>query len=226
MSNRSKDLLIKNLRSGKQSPLSGIPEEYKNDRDVFLARCLKRGDVLRELPEGHPFRDDKEIILAAVQDRWDGGYNLQYASQRLQSDKEVVMAAVVNGGIAYEFASHDLAMDKEIQQAAVRGAKNNTIGTVLEEIGKKAGSLSKEMLVTAYRKNKDLFTYPQGILKEIPKHEIEEIKKEAAKEEHNQEEISSEDISNYKDRTTNKIQNFINNLKDRNNKEKSLSIDE
>ena len=50
------------------------------------------------------------------------GYNLQYASDELKNDKEVVLASVNKDGDALEFASDELKNDKEIVLTAL--AKN------------------------------------------------------------------------------------------------------
>ena len=53
-------------------------------------------------------------------------YNpLEFASQELRSDKEVVLEAVKNCGSALEFASQNLRRDEEIVYSAV---KNNGLG--------------------------------------------------------------------------------------------------
>ena len=47
------------------------------------------------------------------------GYNLQYASDELKNDKEVVLASVNKDGDALEFASDELKNDKEVVLAAL-----------------------------------------------------------------------------------------------------------
>lgn len=54
----------------------------------------------------------KQSALKAV--RLEGGHALQYASEELKSDREVVLEAVEQSGYALEFASKKLQKDKEI----------------------------------------------------------------------------------------------------------------
>ena len=53
--------------------------------------------------------------MAAVT-RW--GWALEYASDGLRGDKEVVMAAVAQNGGALQFASAELRADEEVVMAA------------------------------------------------------------------------------------------------------------
>jgi len=62
-------------------------------------------------------KNDKEVVLAAVSNI---GWTLQYASEELKNDKEVVLAAVSNEGWTLKFASDDLKNNKEIVLTAVR----------------------------------------------------------------------------------------------------------
>ena len=50
---------------------------------------------------------------------------LQYASQRLKDDREVVLAAVSLNGMAVQYASKDLKADKEVLQASKKVAGLN-----------------------------------------------------------------------------------------------------
>jgi hypothetical protein len=48
---------------------------------------------------------DKDVVLAAVRQN---GYSLQFAKEGLQADKEVVLAAVAQDETSFQFASKDL----------------------------------------------------------------------------------------------------------------------
>lgn len=63
--------------------------------------------------------DDREIVLAAVKNK---GLALKYASAELRADREIVLAAVKNYGLALKYASAELLADREIVLVAV---KNN-----------------------------------------------------------------------------------------------------
>ena len=63
---------------------------------------------------------DKEVVMAAVQEKGSVGYALEYASETLKADKEVVMAAVQQNSsyagkkAVQKYASDDLKADPEI----------------------------------------------------------------------------------------------------------------
>ena len=52
----------------------------------------------------------KEALIAVQQN----GYNLEYVSDELRADKEVVIAAVQQDKFALQFASDDLKIDEEV----------------------------------------------------------------------------------------------------------------
>jgi histidinol phosphatase-like PHP family hydrolase len=83
---------------------------------------MDRQSALAKLKkEGYLLRDmpqyqgDKELVLAAVKDY---GLALKQASSALQADREVVMAAVKNNGMAIDYASPALQKDKVIKKTA------------------------------------------------------------------------------------------------------------
>jgi hypothetical protein len=59
--------------------------------------------------------NNKEEVLGAL---WEGGLDLEKASEELRADKEVVLAAVSSYGIALEYASEELQGDPEILKLA------------------------------------------------------------------------------------------------------------
>ena len=61
-------------------------------------------------------QSDKEVVLAAVTQY---GLALEYAHASLQLDKEVVLAAVTHDGYALKYAHASLKSDKEVVLAAV-----------------------------------------------------------------------------------------------------------
>jgi hypothetical protein len=60
-------------------------------------------------------KNDREVVLAAVQQN---GLALEYASDDLKNDREVVLAAVQQDGFALEYASTNLQDDKEVVNIA------------------------------------------------------------------------------------------------------------
>lgn len=73
------------------------------------------GSELKNLPVN--FREDKEIVLAAITNY---GSSLEYASSEIKADKEIVLKAVKNGGYALQFASENLKADRDIVLEAVK----------------------------------------------------------------------------------------------------------
>ena len=69
------------------------------------------------LKEHQELSDDKNVVLAAVQQN---GLALNFASDELKNDKEIVLMAVKKYGIALQFASTELRKDKEVVLIAVR----------------------------------------------------------------------------------------------------------
>ena len=83
---------------------------------------MDRQSALAKLKkEGYLLRDmpqyqgDKELVLAAVKDY---GLALKQASPALQNNRQIVMAAVKNNGMAIDYASPSLQKDKAIMKAA------------------------------------------------------------------------------------------------------------
>lgn len=68
-----------------------------------------------ELRNMPQYMGDKELVLAAVKDY---GLALKQATPELQNNRQIVMAAVKNNGMAIDFASPALQKDKEIMKAA------------------------------------------------------------------------------------------------------------
>ena len=73
--------------------------------------------VLIMCARAHDVRADREVALAAVQQR---GLALEYASPELRADREVVLAAVQQEGWALKYASPELRSDREVVLAAVQ----------------------------------------------------------------------------------------------------------
>ena len=55
-------------------------------------------------------------MLAAVSNN---GYALEFATEELKGDREIVLAAVSKSGVALQFATEELKGDREIVMAAV-----------------------------------------------------------------------------------------------------------
>ena len=66
-------------------------------------------------------RSDREVVLAAVNK---DGIALEHASRELRSDREVVLAAVKQWGTALRYASKELQADEEVALAAMKDNKS------------------------------------------------------------------------------------------------------
>lgn len=90
--------------------LQFVSEEMGKNRDVIIASlsCMRldpnSSDVgpLRYVSKIEPFSEDKEVIFAAVNQH---GRALTYASEELQNDKKIVLAAVRNDAGTRAFLS-------------------------------------------------------------------------------------------------------------------------
>ena len=67
-----------------------------------MAAINKTGNALEYASE--ELKGDKEVVLVAVNQK-EGGYAVQFASEELKGDKQVVLAAVNQSGWALQFAS-------------------------------------------------------------------------------------------------------------------------
>jgi hypothetical protein len=85
-------------------------------KHCIIDRVMRNGTALQYASED--LKSNKDIVLIAVQSN---GLALSFASENLQNDKQVVLPAVQRYGLALEYASDDLKSDKEVVLAAVQG---------------------------------------------------------------------------------------------------------
>jgi hypothetical protein len=101
------------------SILSMVSKELLNDKDIIIAAAERshrtvHGYALNYASES--LKDDKDVVLITVKYI---GYSLKYASESLRDDKDVVIAAVQNDGWALKYASENLQNDRNIVLIAV-----------------------------------------------------------------------------------------------------------
>ena len=93
--------------------------EFSNDKKKVLKEIknLNRslGSMLQYASE--KLQDDKEVVLEAVKISC---YELKYASERLKADKEITLEAVKQNGLALEYADDSLKKNKEIVLEALK----------------------------------------------------------------------------------------------------------
>ena len=87
------------------------PKKAKNVREAI--NLIKSGKCVSNISD---FNDNKVVmLLAVIRD----GNNLEFASERLKKDREVVKAAVSNYGLALKYADQTLKKDYEIATLAI-----------------------------------------------------------------------------------------------------------
>ena len=122
-----------------------------------------RNEALQELEQGNhvlewssdELRGDKELVMLEMQ--WDGVEQfetvLAFASEDLCADKEVVLAALKWDGYAIRYASDALKNDREVVMAAVQ---NDIYGEAFECIGE-ALQADQEIILEALNCNQSIF---------------------------------------------------------------------
>lgn len=109
-----------------------------------IIKSIHNGEIIDFGFIGHEFRAEKEVMLAAMtQD----GLNLEYVTDTLKKDREIVECAVRNNGCALQFA---LFQDKEI---ALEAVKND--GSALKFVKEK----SKEIINAALENDPKAFEF-------------------------------------------------------------------
>ena len=108
-------------------PQNSHPIELSNklmqDLEIVNAMVSRKESNLPNDTWKHLFRitvlaNDKNIIIAALKS---GRINaLEYASDELKNDREILLVAVTKNGLALEYASKELKNDREIVLAAVK----------------------------------------------------------------------------------------------------------
>jgi len=118
-------------------------KENWSDKEYVLDRVKNDGRALQYASE--ELRANKEIVLAAIKKAEYPGWALKYASEELRANKEILLEAVKNDGEALNFASEELRANKEIVLAAV-----NVNGDVLEYASKELQA-DKEVVLCAIK---------------------------------------------------------------------------
>ena len=112
---------------------------------------------------------DRECVLAAVQQN---GMALRFASEALRADREVVLAAVQQYGRALEHASKNLRADREIVLAAVR-----QYGWALEYASEDLRA-DREVVLAAVRQNGWVLVFASDDLREEREMVIEAVQQD------------------------------------------------
>ena len=118
-------------------------------------------------------RDDKDVVLAAVKE---DGHTLQFVSDRLRDDKDVVMAAVKQEGYILDYASSRLKDDEEVVLAAIK-----EYAYVLEIASDRLKN-DYNFIKEAYMANPNIFNRQYDFSSTFVKESITKIHRELAEE--------------------------------------------
>jgi aconitase A len=162
LANISKDCLAKmkelKLQSKKKKLLLLIEnekyynlknQELQNDFDIALAIAKKTPEEIRSKIK--KWKNNKEIVLIVVKD-W--GTLLEYASEELRGDREVVLTAIRScqhtSWSALQYASEELRNDKEVVLEALQKQFKFSVSSYPCEVMQYLGNeLGKELLELA-----------------------------------------------------------------------------
>jgi hypothetical protein len=106
------------MQQGIYIEFNNVSKELKNDKEVVLAAIqqkCKKYSILANVSER--LKDDKDVVLAAVNQN---GKLLVHVSKELKDDKDVVLAAVNQNGLALQYASKEFKNNRTIVLAAVK----------------------------------------------------------------------------------------------------------
>lgn len=114
---RAQGHVARALCSQHKSDMKGTsPTSSDDDFDFFLfGDDLDAHVYLKSASEEH--KSDRDFVLMALKQN---GLALKYASEMLRADREMVFMAHKQGGLALQFASAELRADREITLAALR----------------------------------------------------------------------------------------------------------
>jgi hypothetical protein len=79
-----------------------------NEKEIAIAAVSTDGWQLENYPT---FQDDDDVVLAAVKNE---GASIQFASERLKSDKKTVLAAIKNDPYILDFVDEKFRDDDDV----------------------------------------------------------------------------------------------------------------
>ncbi|MTC14598.1 DUF4116 domain-containing protein, partial [Providencia alcalifaciens] len=112
--------LVKAAVQENGNALEFASERLKNNKEIVLLAVQSRGHSFRYASD--TCRDDFSIVLAAIENNRYFSV-LEFASERVNNNKELVLAAVQNHGLSIKFASNILKNDIDVVTAAVKSNK-------------------------------------------------------------------------------------------------------
>ena len=136
--------------------LKYMSEELKNNKDIIFEAARNNCYILEYDSEyvSNKMKSDKELLDRLKNDKKfmiqaaGSLIGLQYASDAIKSDKDVVLAAVQRNGRSLRYASDDLKNDKDVVLAAI-----SQYGGALSYVGDELLKNDKEVVLIATRKD-------------------------------------------------------------------------
>jgi hypothetical protein len=111
-------VMKKVIELGPPLVLEDFSEELLANRDLMLHAVTVDGTALQYASD--TLKNDREVVRTAVSSAYRGMEALQYASTERRADRDIVYQAAKTGGGALEFSAVELGADKDIVLAAVQ----------------------------------------------------------------------------------------------------------
>lgn len=149
-------MIYDSLNDDESKALKYASKELRNDKQLVLMaveNTSKSGQALQYA--SLELRNDKEVVMAAV---LHSNETLQYASEELRNDREVALAATTKGGIVLKYMSKSLQAEEAIVDLCV--SKN---GLALEFASKELRN-NKAIVLTAVTQNAEAFHFASAQL--------------------------------------------------------------
>ena len=143
-------LLINGEITNTQRKIHDLIEKYQLEANKKFMMMLVKLDYNGLQFASEKLRNDKEVVREAIKQN---GYTIRYASEELKNDKEVVLEAVKQNGKALLYASKELRNDKEVVLEAVRQD-----GEALNYASKELKN-DKEVVLEAVKQKGNAFWY-------------------------------------------------------------------
>ena len=173
--------------------MEGISENMDNkivtDKNEMMALIEKYKDSINVNPlefASEELRNDRDVVLKAANSHC---YGLYYASEKLKNDREIALVAIKHNGLALSCLSEKLRNDKEIVLLAINNGIFQTLRYASEELKN-----DKEVVLTAVKKSGYALKYASDELKND-----REIVLTAVKNDGNAFEYASEELRNDKE---------------------------
>jgi hypothetical protein len=140
------DVVLSHLNIEDNSNFKFASERLRSDKK-FVLRALQNlhfnGNVLKHVSS--ELKGDKDVVFAAISKNH-GGEELEFASNLLRANKEIVLIALKDFGWALEFVNDDLKNDKEVVFTALSAENCSDIDVIFPLIGNKLKS-NKEFFI-------------------------------------------------------------------------------